>query len=247
MKSQEIKIRNLPVSEIKPKSVRVKPVEILLALVALGVYFIFQRNLLTSTGMVLVLLGISCIILMPDRTLVQFLPDYMIMYNSRDREICNMIYWDEVVCWMAAHSRWICIQSAAWPSICGSLPRTRKRRTSGTKRDKMMVKLVNKEMVEECRRQMVKERDYDDMSLIFTMFADSTRLKIMNALFVSELCVGDLAALLEMSSSAVSHQLSSLKKARLVRTRREGKLVFYSMADDHIKNIYKMAFEHIHE
>ena len=57
----------------------------------------------------------------------------------------------------------------------------------------------------------------------------------------------DLAALLEMSSSAVSHQLSSLKKARLVRTRREGKLVFYSMADDHIKNIYKMAFEHIHE
>jgi ArsR family transcriptional regulator len=69
----------------------------------------------------------------------------------------------------------------------------------------------------------------------------------MNALFVSELCVGDLAALLEMSSSAVSHQLSSLKKARLVRTRREGKLVFYSMADDHIKNIYKMAFEHIHE
>ena len=61
MKSQEIKIRNLPVSEIKPKSVRVKPVEILLALVALGVYFIFQRNLLTSTGMVLVLLGISCI------------------------------------------------------------------------------------------------------------------------------------------------------------------------------------------
>ena len=111
----------------------------------------------------------------------------------------------------------------------------------------MMVKLVNKEMVEECRRQMVKERDYDDMSLIFTMFADSTRLKIMNALFVSELCVGDMAALMELSSSAVSHQLSSLKKARLVRTRREGKLVFYSMADDHIKNIYKMAFEHIHE
>ena len=99
MKSQEIKIRNLPVSEIKPKSVRVKPVEILLALVALGVYFIFQRNLLTSTGMVLVLLGISCIILMPDRTLAQFLPDYMIMYNSRDREICQMVYWDEVVSW----------------------------------------------------------------------------------------------------------------------------------------------------
>ena len=110
-----------------------------------------------------------------------------------------------------------------------------------------MVKLVNKDKVEECRREMAKERDYDDMILIFTMFGDSTRLKIMNALFVSELCVGDLAALLEMSSSAISHQLSSMKKAKLVRTRREGKLVYYSMADDHIKNIYKMAFEHIHE
>ena len=109
------------------------------------------------------------------------------------------------------------------------------------------MKLVNAEMVEACRKEMASERDYDDMSLIFMMFADSTRLKIMNALFVSELCVGDLAALLEMSSSAISHQLSSMKKAKLVRTRRDGKLVYYSMADDHIKNIYKMAFEHIHE
>lgn len=109
------------------------------------------------------------------------------------------------------------------------------------------MKLVDEKKVEECREQMANERDYDDMSMIFTMFADSTRLKIMNALFVSELCVGDLAALLEMSQSAISHQLGSMKKARLVRARREGKLMYYSMADSHIKNIYKMAFEHIHE
>ena len=111
MKSQEIKIRNLPVSEIKPKSVRVKPVEILLALVALGVYFIFQRNLLTSTGMVLVLLGISCIILMPDRTLAQFLPDYMIMYNSRDRE---SVRWFTGMRWSAGSMSGIPCRTCWW-------------------------------------------------------------------------------------------------------------------------------------
>jgi ArsR family transcriptional regulator len=94
---------------------------------------------------------------------------------------------------------------------------------------------------------MITERDYDDMSLIFQMFSDSTRLKIMSALFVSELCVGDLAALLEMSTSAVSHQLASLKKTKLVTSRKIGKNVFYSMADEHIENIYRMAYEHIKE
>ena len=79
------------------------------------------------------------------------------------------------------------------------------------------------------------EADVDDMSLIFDMFSDSTRLKIMNALFVSELCVGDLAALLQMSTSAISHQLSSLKKTKLVKTKKIGKNVYYSMADEHIE------------
>jgi ArsR family transcriptional regulator len=79
------------------------------------------------------------------------------------------------------------------------------------------------------------------------MFGDSTRLKIMNALFVHELCVSDLAALLQMSTSAVSHQLSNLKKTKMVTTKKIGKLVYYSMADEHIENIYRMAQEHIHE
>ena len=109
------------------------------------------------------------------------------------------------------------------------------------------MKTVDPEKVEECRRQMVSESEYDDMSMIFTMFSDSTRLKIMNVLFVNELCVGDIAELLEMSQSAVSHQLASMKKTKLVRTRKIGKRVYYSMADDHIKNIYRMAFEHIIE
>lgn len=109
------------------------------------------------------------------------------------------------------------------------------------------MKLVDPEKVEACQASMISEDEYDDMSMIFNMFADSTRLKIMNALFTSELCVGDLAALLEMSHSAVSHQLASMKKTKLVRTHKVGKLVYYSMADEHIKNIYRMAFEHVSE
>ncbi len=107
--------------------------------------------------------------------------------------------------------------------------------------------LVDPENVEQCRANMIGEDEYDDMSMIFTMFGDSTRLKIMNALFTSELCVSDLASLLQMSQSAISHQLASLKKTKLVTSRKIGKLVYYSMADEHIKNIYRMALEHIRE
>lgn len=106
---------------------------------------------------------------------------------------------------------------------------------------------VDPEKVEQCRKYMIGEDEYDDMSMIFTMFGDSTRLKIMNALFTNELCVSDLAALLQMSQSAISHQLASLKKTKLVTSRKIGKLVYYSMADEHIKNIYRMALEHIRE
>jgi len=105
-----------------------------------------------------------------------------------------------------------------------------------------MTKLVNPEAVEKCKANMICEADVDDMSLIFDMFSDSTRLKI-----ISELCVGDLAALLQMSTSAISHQLSSLKKTKLVKTKKIGKNVYYSMADEHIEKIYQMTYEHIKE
>ncbi len=111
----------------------------------------------------------------------------------------------------------------------------------------MVRKIVDAQAVEQCRKGMLKEKEYDDMSMIFEMFGDSTRLKIMNALSVRELCVSDLAAVLEMSNSAISHQLSSLKKTKLVVSRKVGKNVYYSMADEHIMNIYKMALDHIRE
>ncbi len=107
--------------------------------------------------------------------------------------------------------------------------------------------LIDPDAVKACEKAKINENDVDDMSQIFSMFSDSTRLKIMNALFVSELCVSDLAALLEMSTSAISHQLGSLKKTKLVISRKKGKHVYYSMADEHIKNIYRMAYEHIKE
>ena len=103
------------------------------------------------------------------------------------------------------------------------------------------------ELYKEVLSNMASENQYDEMSMIFTMFSDSTRLKIMNALFTCELNVSDIAYLLQMSHSAISHQLSSLKKTKLVKSRKEGKMVYYSLADDHVKSIFKMAYEHIRE
>lgn len=99
MRSQEIKIRNLSFSEGKPKSIRVKPMKALFACIVIGTVFIFQKNLLTATGLALVLLGLFGIVLMPDRTLAQFTPENLILYNSRNRDSCMLIYWDEIVNW----------------------------------------------------------------------------------------------------------------------------------------------------
>lgn len=91
------------------------------------------------------------------------------------------------------------------------------------------------------------EAEYEDMSLLFSMFADRTRLKIINVLAKSEMCVSDIACQLQMSQSAISHQLSSLKKVKLIRSRKEGKMVFYSLADEHVSTIFLMAYDHVCE
>lgn len=105
--------------------------------------------------------------------------------------------------------------------------------------------ILHPETVEMVQKKMLSVEEFADMSLLFKMFADSTRLKILKALFESELCVGDLAVLLDMTHSAVSHQLSSLKKTRLVRSRKMGKVVYYSLNDAHIEDIFAKALEHI--
>lgn len=86
-----------------------------------------------------------------------------------------------------------------------------------------------------------------DLAELFKVFGDSTRIKILYALIESELCVGDLAGLLKASTSAVSHQLKILKDSKLVRFRREGKNIFYTLDDDHVRNILNMGMEHIEE
>ncbi|MBO5065782.1 MAG: helix-turn-helix transcriptional regulator [Clostridia bacterium] len=94
---------------------------------------------------------------------------------------------------------------------------------------------------------MPSDEDVADVSDFFRIFADSTRVKILWGLDKSELCVCDIAVLLGMTKSAVSHQLRVLKDAGLVKNRREGKVVFYSLADNHIKDIFEKAVEHLYE
>ena len=86
-----------------------------------------------------------------------------------------------------------------------------------------------------------------ELADLFRVFGDSTRIKILYALFESELCVGDLAQLLDVSQSAVSHQLRVLKTSKLVKFRRDGKTVFYSLDDDHVRSMIALGMEHVEE
>lgn len=91
------------------------------------------------------------------------------------------------------------------------------------------------------------DEEYQDLSLLFKMFSDKTRLKILVSLVNASLSVNALAELLDMSQSAISHQLTTLKQMRLVRYLKKGKQVYYSLADEHVVSIIKMAYEHILE
>ena len=101
--------------------------------------------------------------------------------------------------------------------------------------------------VEAVRQQMPDEDDLYDLAELFKIFGDSTRVKILYVLFESEMCVCDIAQLLGMTQSAISHQLQVLKKSKLVKYRREGKTVFYSLADSHVRTILGQGMDHITE
>lgn len=106
---------------------------------------------------------------------------------------------------------------------------------------------AHEEIVEKVRQVMPGEDTLYDLTELFRIFGDSTRVRILYVLFESEMCVCDIAALLGMTQSAISHQLRALKSARLVKSRREGKTVFYSLADDHVKAIINQGLEHVSE
>lgn len=107
--------------------------------------------------------------------------------------------------------------------------------------------VIHADVVEEVKKRMPKEDDLYDLSDFFKVLGDSTRVKIIWALDEKEMCVCDIAVLLNMTKSAISHQLRSLKQADLVKFRREGKVVYYSLKDDHVKDIFEKGMEHIKE
>lgn len=107
--------------------------------------------------------------------------------------------------------------------------------------------VLHADVVEMVKEKMPEESELYDLADFFKVLGDSTRAKIIWALDESEMCVCDLAVLLNMTKSAISHQLRSLRQANLVKFRKAGKVVFYSLSDDHIKLIFEMGLEHIRE
>lgn len=106
---------------------------------------------------------------------------------------------------------------------------------------------AHEEIVEKVRREMPGEDTLYDLCELFRIFGDSTRIRILYVLFEAEMCVCDIAEVLSMTQSAISHQLRLLKQAKLVKNRREGKTVYYSLADDHVRTIIDQGMEHIEE
>ncbi|MCU6746250.1 MULTISPECIES: ArsR/SmtB family transcription factor [Lachnospiraceae] len=106
---------------------------------------------------------------------------------------------------------------------------------------------VHADIVKNVQEHMPREEELRDLADFFKVFGDTTRIRILCTLFQTEMCVCDLAQTLDMTQSAISHQLRILKQMKLVANRREGKTVFYSLADGHIKTIMDQGMEHIRE
>ena len=106
---------------------------------------------------------------------------------------------------------------------------------------------VHEDIVNRVSQEMPDEDSLFDLSELFKVFGDSTRIRILYCLFESEMCVCDIATLLNMTQSAISHQLSVLKKSKLVKSRRSGKTVFYALADGHVRTIINQGMEHVKE
>ena len=107
--------------------------------------------------------------------------------------------------------------------------------------------VYNRRIIERMKNEVIDDEEIEELSDVFKVFGDGTRLRILWALFDEELCVFDISERLGMSQSAISHQLRTLKQARLVKSRREGKNTFYSIDDDHVKRIIEQVMLHVEE
>jgi DNA-binding transcriptional ArsR family regulator len=106
---------------------------------------------------------------------------------------------------------------------------------------------VHEDLLKIVNETLPEETELYDLAELFKVFGDSTRIQILFVLFEAEVCVCDLAKALNMTQSAISHQLRILKQNKLVKSRREGKSIFYSLADDHVRTIINQGREHIEE
>ena len=107
--------------------------------------------------------------------------------------------------------------------------------------------VIHLDTVEKVKTGMLSDETLIDISDFYKALSDSTRLKIINALNICEMCVCDISVLLNMTKSAISHQLKNLKKLNLIKSRRQGKEVFYSLADKHIRIVFEITREHLEE
>ena len=107
--------------------------------------------------------------------------------------------------------------------------------------------VIHEDIVKRVRKVMPKDEDFYDLADLYKMFSDSTRVRILWALSREEMCVCDIAVLLGMTKSAISHQLRSLRLANLVKYDKRGKEVYYSLSDSHVEVIFKQGFKHIRE
>jgi len=106
---------------------------------------------------------------------------------------------------------------------------------------------IHEEVIARVRAEMPGSQNFYDLANLYKMFADCTRIKILWALSREEMCVCDLAVLLDMTKSAISHQLKFLRLAKLVKYNKQGRTVYYSLADCHVRDIFEQGFEHILE
>ena len=117
----------------------------------------------------------------------------------------------------------------------------------GHEYDRCEEQCIHPEVVESVRTQMLGNVPAEALAKLFKVLGDNTRIRILDALYRSELCVCDITALLGMNQSAVSHQLRVLRDARIVKSRKQGKNVLYSLDDEHISGLVRMGSEHVRE
>ncbi len=113
--------------------------------------------------------------------------------------------------------------------------------------DGCQIRVVHLEKVEQARKEVISDRDLDRLSLTYRVLGDPNRLKIVMVLRTVEMCVCDLAAFTRLSESAVSHQLRRLKDLALVKSRRDGQIIYYSLDDEHVTELLEVGLEHVRE